>query len=115
MNFLDNTPNKPSKFRTRNSVEINDEARGTYISNNEIKFDTSIIKSNLCDYSDTYILLGGTVTITEAGVDDAAKAIFKSCALFTDCTRQINNTQVDHSKDTDVVMPMYTLMECGDN
>ena len=52
INLLDDTTNQPSKFRTRNWVEINDESRGTYNANSDIKFKSSVISSNLCDYSD---------------------------------------------------------------
>ena len=54
INLLDDTTNQPSKFRTINWVEINDESRGKY-DNSHIKFKTSMIRSNLCDYSDAYI------------------------------------------------------------
>ena len=52
INFLDNTPNQPTKFRTKNCLEINDDARGTYNTNIQIKYKTSMLKSSLCDYSD---------------------------------------------------------------
>ena len=55
-NLLNDESNKPSKFKTRNWVEINDEVRGTYSHNKQIKFKTSMLRSNLCDYSDGYIL-----------------------------------------------------------
>ena len=55
-NLLNDASNQPSKFRTRNWVEINDESRGTYTSN-DIKFKTTMLKSNLCDYADAYIYL----------------------------------------------------------
>ena len=76
-NLLDNEValsglNQPSKFRTRNWVEINDESRGTYTSN-DIKFKTTMLRSNLCDYAGAYILVKGTITITGSGNDDAAK------------------------------------------
>ena len=71
-NLLDNTSNQPSKFRTRNWVEINDESRGTY-TDNSIKFKTTMLRSNLCDYSDAYIFVKGTIAITGAGDDDAAR------------------------------------------
>ena len=64
--------NQPSKFRIRNLIEINDESRGTYTSN-DIKFKTTMLRSNLCDYADAYILVKGTITITSAGDYDAAK------------------------------------------
>ena len=50
--LLDNTPSQPSKFRTKKRVEVN----GTYSTNNQIKLKTSMPRSRLCDYSDTYIL-----------------------------------------------------------
>ena len=74
MNLLDNALNQPSKFRTRNWVEINDEQRGTYTGNN-IKFKTTMLRSNLCDYGDAYILVRGTITVTGVGDDDAAKQL----------------------------------------
>ena len=55
INLLDNTTNQPSKFRTKNWVEINDDSRGTYNTNSQIKFKTSRLNSSLCDYSDEYI------------------------------------------------------------
>ena len=70
--MLDNTPNQPSKFRTKNWVETNDDARGIYNKNSQIKLKTSMLKSSLCDYSDKYILLNATITIGGAGEDDAA-------------------------------------------
>ena len=51
-NLLDSASNQPSKFRTKNWVEINDESRGTYAVNKQIKFKTSMLRSSLCDYSD---------------------------------------------------------------
>ena len=71
-NLLNDGSNKPSKFRTRNWVEINDESRGTYTIN-DIKFKTTMLRSNLCDYAGAYILVKGTITITGSGNDDAAK------------------------------------------
>ena len=72
-NLIDDTSNQPSKFRTRNWVEINDESRGTYNANSQIKFKTTILKSSLCDYSDAYILVKGTITIAGEGTDAAAR------------------------------------------
>ena len=115
----DNKSNKPSKFTTKNWVEINDESRGTY----QVKFKTIMLKSSLYDYSDAYILVKGTITIAGAGDDAAAKqaderdkgVIFKNCAPFINCISKINNTQVDNAKDIDIVMPMYNLIEYNDN
>ena len=71
-NFLDSASIQPSKFRRRNWVEINDELRGTYTSS-DIKFKTTMLRSNLCDYGDAYISVKGNITITGAEDDDAAK------------------------------------------
>ena len=87
INSLDDTTNHPSKFRTRNWVEINDEKRGSY-NNYNIKFKTSVIRSNLCDYSDAYIHVKGTIIVPNTAAADASvnntnkKVIFKNCAPF---------------------------------
>ena len=86
-NLLDNASNQPSKFGTRNWTEINDESRGTY-TGNETRFKTTMLRSNLCDYADAYILVKGTITITGTGADAAARkadernkgVTFKNCA-----------------------------------
>ena len=122
-NLRDDTSNQPSKFRTRKLVEINDESRGTYNVNSQIKFKTTMLKSSLCDYSDAYILVKGTITIEGAGADAAARqadernegVVFKNCAPFINCISEINNTQIDNPKDNDIVMPMYNLIEYSDN
>ena len=116
----DDASNQPSKFRTRNLVEINDESRGVYNVNNQIKFKTTMLKSSLCDYKDAYILKG-TISVNNTAAQGAAanntnkKVIFKNCAPFTNCISEINNTQIDNAKDIDIVMPMYNLIEYSDN
>ena len=120
-NLIDDTSNQPSKFRTRNWVETNDESRGAYNVNSQIKFKTTMLKSSLCDYSDAYILVKGTISANNTAADGAAadntnkKVIFKDCAPFTNCIREVNNTQIDNAKDIDTVMYMYNLIEYSDN
>ena len=122
-NLIDDTSNQPSKFITKNWVEINDESRGTYNVNSQIKFKTTMLKSSSCNYSDAYILVKGIITITGAGADEAARqtderdngVAFKNCAPFIICISEINNTQVDNAKDIDIVMPMYNLIEYSYN
>ena len=70
-NLIDDTSNEPSKFRTKNWVEISDESRGAYNVNSQIKFKTIMLKSSLRGYSDAYVLVKGTITIAGTG-DDAA-------------------------------------------
>ena len=122
-NLIDDTSNKRSKFITKNLVEINDESRGTCNVNSQIKFKTTMLKPSLCDYSDTYILVKGTITINGRGdnalarqADERNKGVaFKNCAPFTNCISEINNTQVDNANNIDIVMPMYNLIEYSDN
>ena len=121
--MIDDTSIQPSKFRTKNWVEINDESRGRYNANSQIKFKTTMLKSSLCDYSDAYILVKGTITIRGAGdgaaarqADESDKGVaFKNCAPFINCIREINNTQVGNAKDIDIVVPMHNLIEYSDN
>ena len=118
--MFDNTLNEPSKFRTKNWVEIN-ESRRTYSTNSQIKFKTTMLKSSLCDYSDAYIFVKGTITVNNTAAVDPdtnnanKKVIFKNCFPFTNCISEINNTRVDNAKDIDIVMLMYHLIEYSDN
>ena len=63
--MLDITPNQPSKCKTKNWIETNDESRGRYNEDNQIRFKTSMLMSILCDYSDAYILLRGTIIVKD--------------------------------------------------
>ena len=120
-NLLEDSSNKTFKFRTKNWVEINDESRGTYNDDKQIKFKTTMLKSSLCDYSDAYILIQGKITITGIGADAAARqtdetdkgVAFKNCSPFTACN--INDLEIDNCQDMDIVMPMYNLIEYKDN
>ena len=111
INLLDSAPNQPSKFKTKNWVEINDRSYGTYSTGRQIKFKTSMIRSSLCDYSDAYILVKETVTVENTGTVAAPnnrnkKVIFDNFAPFTDCISEINNKETDHAKYMVLVMPM---------
>ena len=72
-----------------------------------------MLRSNLCDYSDAYILIKGNISVNNTAADGAAanhinkKVIFKNCAPFTNCISKINNTQIDNAECIDTVMPMY--------
>ena len=77
-----------------------------------------MLKYSLCDYSDVYILVKGTITIEGEGADATARqaderdkgVAFKNCAPFINGMSEINNTQIDNAKDIDIVMPMYNLI-----
>ena len=121
-NLLESTSDNLSKFRTRNWVEINDESRGNY-ANSDIRFKTTMLRSNLCDYADSYILVKGTITITGDGdnagerqADERDKGVtFKNCAPFTKCLSRINNTDIDNAHDFNIVMPMHNSIEYSNN
>ena len=93
----ENTSDQLSKFRTKNWIEINDQSRGVYNTNSDIRFKTTMLKSSLCDYSDAYILVKGTTTITGPGDDATARqadernkgVIFKNCGPFISCKSEI--------------------------
>ena len=78
-----------------------------------------MLKSSLCDYSDAYMLVMGTITVAaQAGNNPNngdKEVVFKNFAPFTDCISEINNTQTDNAKDIDIVIPMYNLIEYSDN
>ena len=82
-----------------------------------------MLRSNLCDYGDSYILGKGMITITGEGANAAAErayerdkgVTFKNCAPFTKCISRINNTDIDNTHDIDIVMPMYNVIEYSDN
>ena len=120
-NLLNDESNKPSKFRTRNWVEINDDIRGAYSPDKQIRFKTAMLRSILCDYSDAYILVKGNISVNNtAGAGAAAnntnkKVILKNCAPFTNCISKINNTQTDNAEYIDVVLPIYNLIQYSDN
>ena len=70
--LLDSASNKPSKFRTRNWVEINDDIRGAYSPNKKIRFKTPMLSSSLCDYSDGYILVKENISVNNTAAEGAA-------------------------------------------
>ena len=94
-NLFNNTPNQPSKFRISNCVEIDDNAYETYNTNSQIKYKNSMLKSSLRDYSDSYILVKGTISVAAlaaGGANNDKEVIFKNCAPFTDCISKIKHT-----------------------
>ena len=100
INLLDHTPNHWSKFKTKNWIEINDQSRGVYNANSDIRVKTTMLKSSLCNYSNAYILVKGRIAITGAGADFASwqvderdkEVVFKNCAPSINCKTEINDT-----------------------
>ena len=117
VNLLNDTENESSKFATRKWYIINDQNNGQYGRGNEnnsiIKFDTKVIKPNLCDYSDAYILMTGDIKVK--GVAANTNFAFKNCAPFTRCVTHINDKHAETAENLDIIMPMYNLIEYSDN
>ena len=106
-NLLGDEGNESSKFATRKWDIVGDDYSKT------VKFETKVIKSNLYDYSDAYILVTGT--ITAAGGDVNTKVAFKNCGPFTVCITHINDEHVENARNLDIVMPMYNMIEYSEN
>ena len=107
-------------LRKKNWVKINDESRGMYNEHSQIRFKTSMLRSTLCDFSDGYILVRGTLAVVNTGAQGQSnnptnkKVVLKNRAPFTNCINKINNTQVDDAHDINIVMPMNNLIEYSD-
>ena len=118
-NLLGDSGDQPRKYQSEKWIEINDDSRGTYSTDSQIKFKTTTTMSDLCDFSEAYILVEGTVTAMNTAdppvANNAAEVAFKNCAPFTSCISEINNTQIDNAKDLDITMPMYNVLEYSKN
>ena len=117
VNLLNDSDNEYSKVAKRKWCIINDQNNRQYGRENEndaiIKFDTKVIKPNLCDYSDGYILVTGDIKV--AVVAENTNVEFKNCAPFTRCVTHINDEHVETAENLDIIMPMYNLIEYSDN
>ena len=109
--------NEYSRFATRKWYIINDQNNGQYGRGNEnyltIKFETKVIKPNLCDNSDAYILVTGDIKVSAIAAD--INVAFKNCAPFTRCVTHINDEHVETPENLDIIMLMYNLIEYSDN
>ena len=117
VNLLTNSDNESSRFATRKWYIINHQNNGQYGRGNEndstIKFETKVIKPNLSDYSDAYILVTGDIKVESVAAD--TNVAFKDCASFTRCVTYINDEHVETAENLDMIMPMYNLIEYSDN
>ena len=113
VNLLNDPDNESSKFATRKWYVINDQNNGQHDKGNEndstIKFETKVIKPNICDYSDVYILV--TEDIKVAGVAANTNVAFKNCAPSIRCVTHINDEHVETAENLDIMMFMYNLVE----
>ena len=113
VNLLNGSDNDNSKCATKKWYIIDSESKGNYSTDEEIKFLTRSIESSLCDYSDSYILVTGNITVNRG--NNNTKVAFKNCVPFKECRTEINETFVDEAEHINIVMPMYNLIEYSDN
>ena len=118
-NFLDITSDNKDlpKFVTKKWIEVYDQSGGNYNVNKEIRIKTSMLRSDLCDFNDAYIVVKGDITLE---VDNDANKTnknlaFKNNAPFINSISKINGVRVDNAEDLDFVMPMYNLLEYSKN
>ena len=122
-NLLGTKIDEVPRFITKKQVEVHDQsgsADDRYKPSKQIRFKTSMLRSDLCDYSDAYIVVKGDITLTKTngrGIIDIRNRFlaFKNNAPFTNCISKINNVLIDNAEDLDVVMPMYNLIEYSKN
>ena len=115
-NLLDSESENLSKFVTREYVRVNNLSN-TYDENKSIRFKTRMLKSDLCDYADAYILVGGTITVAgnHPRYRQNKPVILKNKAPFVSCITRINGELIEDTDDLDIVMPMYNLLEYSKN
>ena len=122
-NLLGTTPNEMPRFITKKWVEVHDQsgdANDRYKPNKPIRFKTSVLRSDLCDFSDVHIVIKGDITLTKAAnrifFDLRNRSLaFKNNVPFTNCLSKINNVLIDNAEDLYIVMPMYNLLEHSKN
>ena len=121
INLLDKDDTDSKHFATKKRYIINDENNTNYGVNKDtgadnpdtIKYDTRVLKPNLCDYAEAYVLVDGTIRAAHAL--NATRFALKDCGPFTKCNVEINDEHVDTAENLDIVMPMYNLIEYSDN
>ena len=118
VNFLDITSDNKDlpRFVTKKWIDIYDQSEGNFNPNQEITIKTSMLRFDLCDFNDAYIVVKGNITVTNP--DDAKKikeVTFKNNAPFINCILKINGVKIDNAEDLDIVMPMYNLLEYSKN
>ena len=110
-NIHDNVP----RFITKKWTQFHDQSgtsENRYKPRKQIRFKTPMLRSDLFDYSDAYIVVKGIIAVLGGNNDAYAKKIaFKNNAPFISCISKINNTLIDNAVDLDIVMPMYNLLE----
>ena len=122
-NLLGTTPNEMPRFITKIWVEVHDQSGSgddRYKPSKQIRFKTSMLRSDLCDFSDAYIVVKGDITLKKDAdkgfIDIRNRSLaFKNNAPFTNCISKINNVLIENAEDLDVVLPMCDLLEYSKN
>ena len=117
--LLGTTLDEVPRFITKKWVKVYDQsgsADNRYKPNKQIRFKTSMLRSDLCDYSDAYIVVKGDITLTKTNgreiIDIRNRfSVFKGNEPFTNCISKMNNVLIDNAEDLDIVIPMYNLLE----
>ena len=119
MNLLDITSDekKLPRYVTKKWIEVYDQSEKNYNANKEIRIKTPMLRSDLCDFSNAYIVVKGDITVEgNANANKHNKNLaFKNNDPFTNCITKINGVQIDNAEDLDVVMPMDNLFEYSRN
>ena len=103
---------KYCRFITKKWIEVHDQSGETYSPNKQIRFKTSMLRLDLCNYRDVYIVATEKIAVKNPNNDEYDKILaFKKNSPFVSCISKINNTLIDNAEDLDIVMPMYNLIE----
>ena len=114
VNFLDTTSDDKDlpRFVTKKWVEVYDQSEGNYDVNKEIRIKISMLRSDLFNFNDAYIVVKGDITVGAPNNAKTNKAVaFKHNVPFINCISKINGVKIDNAEDLDVVMPIYNLLE----
>ena len=119
--LLGSTLDKVPRFITKKWIKVYDQFGEPFSTNKQIKFKTSILRSDLCDYSDSYILVKLKITVIEGANNHTnsnaydKKISLKNNAPFISCISKINGELIENAEDLDIVMTMYNLLEYSKN
>ena len=116
-NLLGRAHNKVPRFITKNWIKVQSQSGSTYNTSKPITFKTSMLRTDICDYSDAYVWVKGKITFTNPN-DNAnfnKELTLKNNAPFISCISKINNELVENAEDLDIVMLMYNLFEHNKN
>ena len=116
-NLLGPAHDKVPRFITKRWIEVQSQSGSTYNASKQIRFKTSLLRSDLCDYSDAYVWVKGTITVTNPNnnANFDRRLTLKNNAPFVSCISKINGKLVENTEDIDIVIPMYNLLEYSKN